>query len=108
MGFNIPEMLQKAQQVQQEVERMKAEAANVIVYGEAGGGMVKVKMNGNNQVLAVNVSKELLEEKDSEMIGDLLAAAFNNALRESQEKMRGELSKISGMMPNIPGLNLGF
>jgi len=108
MGFNIPEMLQKAQQVQQEVERMKAEAANVIVYGETGGGMVRVKMNGNNQVLAVNISKELLEEKDTEMIGDLLTAAFNNALKESQEKMRGELSKISGMLPNIPGLNLGY
>ena len=108
MGFNIQEMLQKAQQVQAEVERMKSEAANIIVTGTAGGDMVSIKMNGNNQVLNVNISKELIEEKDIEMIQDLLTGAFNNALREAQDKMKGEMSKLSGMMPNIPGLNLGL
>lgn len=108
MGFNIQEMLQKAQQVQSEIERMKTEAANIIVVGSAGGEMVSVKINGNNHVLAVNISKELIEEKDVEMLQDLLAAAFNNAVREAQDKMKGELSKLSGMLPNIPGLNLGL
>ncbi len=108
MGFNIQEMLQKAQQVQSEIERMKNEAANIIVTGTAGGEMVSVKMNGNNHVLNVSISKELIEEKDIEMLQDLLAAAFNNAVKEAQDKMKGEMSKLSGMLPNIPGMNLGL
>lgn len=107
MSFNIQEMLEKAKNVQQEVEKLKSQAANVIVTGEAGAGMVRVKMNGNNQVLEVKLSQELIDEKDIEMLQDLLVAAFNNAQRETQNQMRGELSKLSSMLPNIPGLNLG-
>ena len=107
MSFNIQEMLEKARNVQQEVEKLKTQAASVIVTAESGAGMVRLKMNGNNQVLEVKISPELIAENDIEMMQDLLVAAFNNALREVQEKMRGELSKLSSMLPNIPGLNLG-
>ena len=107
MSFNILEMLGKARNVQQEVEKLKSQAANVVVTAESGAGMVRVRMNGNNQVLEVKLSPELISENDVEMMQDLIVAAFNNAQKEVQEKMRGELSKLSSMLPNIPGLNLG-
>lgn len=107
MGFNISEMMEKARNVQAEVERIKSQSANVTAVGEAGGGMVTVKMNGNYQALEVKISPELIQEKDTEMLQDLIAGAINNATKQLAEKLKEELSKVSSMLPNIPGLNLG-
>ena len=49
MSFNIQEMLEKAKEMQQEVENMKAQAKKIVVTGESGAGMVSVKMNGGNR-----------------------------------------------------------
>ena len=105
MGFNIQEMLEKARNMQQEVDKLKQQAEAVIVEGEAGAGMVKVKMNGAKKALDVSISPELLEEKDPVMLQDLIVAAFNDAGDKAQDKMQGELSKLTSMLPNIPGFN---
>ncbi len=105
MNFNLSEMMEKARNVQQEVEKIKAQSANIIVVGQAGGGMVSVKMNGNYQAMEVKISPELIQEKDAEMIQALVVAAINNATKELAEKLKDELSKVSSLLPNIPGLD---
>ena len=62
MAFNIQEMLENAKNMQQEVDRIKAQAEAVTADGESGAGMVKVKMNGAKKVLDVIISPELIEE----------------------------------------------
>lgn len=106
MAFNIQEMLEKAKNMQQEVDRIKAQAEAVTADGESGAGMVKVKMNGAKKVLDVIISPELIEEKDITMLQDLIVAAVNDAGTKVEDKMQGELSRLTSMLPNIPGLNL--
>ncbi|MDD3125439.1 MAG: YbaB/EbfC family nucleoid-associated protein [Candidatus Kapabacteria bacterium] len=105
MSFNIQEMLEKAKVMQQEVENMKAQAKKIVVTGESGAGMVSVKMNGGNQVLAVTISPEVIDNNDVTMLQDLLVAAFNNAQKAVQDQMQAEVAKLSSKLPNIPGLN---
>lgn len=101
-------MLEQAQKVQQEIERIKSQANQMIVTEDSGGGMVKVTMNGATEVLEMKISKEIVNPDDIEMLEDLIVAAMNKAIKSSQKVVADEMSKVSGMLPNIPGLNLGF
>lgn len=108
MSFNFSELMEKAKNLQQEVVKIKEQSANITATGEAGGGMVSVKMNGNHQCLEVKISPELLQENDVEMLQDLIRGAITNATTQIADKLRDELSKVSNMMPNIPGMDLGI
>lgn len=108
MSFNFSELMERAKNLQQEVVKIKEQSANITAVGEAGGGMVSVKMNGNHQCLEVKISPELIQENDVEMLQDLIRGAITNATTQIADKLRDELSKVSSMMPNIPGMDLGI
>jgi DNA-binding YbaB/EbfC family protein len=87
-------------QVQQDLE-------SKTVVAETGGGMVKVTANGRQQIVKIHIEKEVIDPGDSEMLEDLILAATNKALADSAAMARDEMAKAtSGMLPNIPGLNL--
>ena len=69
----------------------------------SGGGMVKVVANGRQQVVSIQIEKEVVDPEDVEMLQDLILAAVNDALAKSQEMVSEEMSKLTGGM-NIPGL----
>lgn len=108
MKMDLQGMLAQAQKMQEEMERMKDEVAKKTVTAEAGGGMIKVTVNGANQVLAIKIQKDAVDPNDVEMLEDLVVAAVNKALNEVQEIAAKEMDKLNGMLPNIPGLNLPF
>ncbi len=108
MKMNMQDMLQQAQKVQQEMERIKEEVAQKTVTSEAGGGMVKVTMTGANEVKSIKIDPEAVDPNDVEMLEDIIAAAVNKAAKDAQDMANEEMQKVSGMLPNIPGLNLGF
>jgi hypothetical protein len=108
MKFDIQNMLAQAQKLQQEMERIKTETRNKIVEVESGGGMVSIRMNGANEVLSLKITKEIINPEDPEMLEDLIVAAVNKAIKASSDLSADEMSKVSGMLPNIPGLNLNF
>ena len=91
-----PKQLMK--QVQQMQEQMQQRMAELRVEGSAGGGMVKVTMNGNKEVLSVSIDKEAVDPNDVEMLQDLVVAAVNEAARKVDEEMQGQLGAMTGGM----------
>lgn len=108
MKFNMQDMMQKVQQMQQEAEKIKNEVTNRGVTADSGGGMVTVTMTGGHELRSIKISKELINPDDPEMLEDLIVAAVNKASKEADEMVAQEMNKITGMMPNIPGLNLNM
>ena len=74
-----------------------------MVEATAGGGMVKVVANGKHQILSIQIEKEVVDPEDVEMLQDLIIAAVNEALEQSQEMVSAEMNKLTGGL-NIPGL----
>lgn len=108
MKFDMQSMMEQAQKMQQEMAKAKEEINKKEVSGESGGGMVKVRMSGSNRLLALKIDKEIVDPNDTEMLEDLIIAAVNNAGDNAQRMIEEEMGKLSGMLPNIPGLNLGM
>lgn len=108
MKLDMQAMLQQAQKMQQEMARIKEEAKNKSIIAESGGGMVKVTMSGNQEILKIKISKEVVNTDDIEMLEDLIVAAVNKATHDTARLIQDEMGKLGGMLPNIPGLNLGL
>jgi len=108
MKFDLQSLLGQAQKIQEEIQKIKNELADKTVTGESGGGMVSVTMNGANKVISVRIAKELVNPNEVEILEDLIVAAINIASEKAAELAAAEMSKATGMLPNIPGFNLGL
>ncbi len=96
-------MMKQAQKLQAKMQRLQEEMAEKTVETTSGGGMVKVVASGKQQVLSIQIEKEVVDPDDVEMLEDLILAAVNDALLKSQEMVTQEMSKLTGGL-NIPGL----
>ena len=96
-------LMKQAQQLQEKMLKLQGDMENKTVESTAGGGMVKVVANGKQQVVSLELEKEVIDPDESEMLQDLIIAAINDALSKSQEMVSGEMGKLTGGM-NIPGL----
>ena len=99
----MKDLMKKAQKMQQDLAKAQEELANKIVEGSAGGGMVKVEMNGKNQIVSLKIDKEVVDPEDVEMLEDLIIAAINEAQEKITQTSQDELSKLTGGI-NIPGM----
>ena len=106
MKGNIAGLMQQAQKMQQDMQRAQEELASLEVTGQAGGGMVRVTMNGKHAVRKVEIDASLSD--DIEMLEDLVAAATNDAVNRvvtaTQEKMAG----VTAGMQLPPGMKFPF
>lgn len=96
-------MMKQAQKLQNKMMKLQEELGERTVEASSGGGMIKVVANGKQQVVSVNIEKEVVDPDDVEMLEDLIIAAVNEALGKAQEMVSGEMSKLTGGL-NIPGL----
>ena len=103
---NMSKLLKQAQSVQQEIEKVQNQLSDMIIEGESGGGMVKVKVNGKQEVLELNIDKTTMEE-DKEVIEDLIVSALNKALSKAQIDSQEKMNSVAGGMMSglkIPGM----
>ena len=99
-------MIKKAQELQGQMEKAQSELNLIEVEGQAGGGLVKTLVNGQKEILSLNIDPEILNE-DKEMIEDMIVAAINqglqNAGKAADEKMNSITGGVMGKM-KIPGM----
>jgi DNA-binding YbaB/EbfC family protein len=107
---NMMGMMKQLQKVQEKIAQVQEGLESKTVIGESGGGMVKVTANGKQQIVKIEIDKEVVNPSDIEMLEDLVLAATNKALQDAGKMAQEEMAKAtSGMLPNIPGLGIpGF
>lgn len=98
----LTEALKKAQQVQEGAKKLQEELEQMEIEGEAGGGLVKVVMSGNQEPRRVEISPDVLSE-GAEVLSDLVTAAMKDAYNRSTATMREKMEDLTGGL-NLPGL----
>ncbi len=107
MRGNIGNLLKQAQQMQENMQKAQAQAAALSATGEAGGGMVKVTLNGKHQATRVQIEQALMGY-DREMLEDLLVAAINDATARIDAAVQEKMSGVMAGMQLPPGMKLPF
>lgn len=95
-GFN--QILQQAKKMQDRLVKLQEEMGDKTVEAQSGGGMVACVVNGRQEIVSLKISPEVLEEKDNELLEDLVMAAVNEGLDRSREMVQEEMSKVTGGM----------
>ena len=95
-------LMKQAQQMQDNIKKAQEELAFIDVQGESGSGLVKVTMTCKHEVKRVEIDPSLLAD-DKDMLEDLVAAAFNAALRKAEETTEAKMGKLTAGMPGLPG-----
>ena len=98
-------LMKQAQAMQENLKKAQEELAFVEVTGESGSGLVKVLMTCKHDVKRITIAPSLLAD-DKDMLEDLVAAAFNDAVRKAAETSEAKMSKLTAGLP--PGLKLPF
>jgi hypothetical protein len=96
-------MLQQAQKLQSKLAKAQEELSNVTVEASSGGGAVKVSINGQQKILSVKISPEVVDHDDVELLEDLVLTAVSEAIAKSQEAAAEHLGGLTGGL-KIPGL----
>jgi DNA-binding YbaB/EbfC family protein len=107
MRGNIGNMMKQAQALQENMKKAQAEIAQMEITGESGGGMVKITINGRHEARRVQIEPTLLTE-EREMLEDLLAAAFNDAVHKLEAASQGKMASLMGGLQLPPGMKLPF
>ena len=107
MKGQLAGLMQQAQKMQENMKRLQDELAQIEVEGQAGAGMVKVVMTCKNQVRRVSIDPSLVSD-DKDMLEDLVAAAFNDAVRRAEETSQQKMASMTAGLPLPPGFKLPF
>ena len=107
----IANLMQALPRIQEEVGKLQQRMGQLVAEGDAGAGMVKVRVNGRYEVLAVQLTDEALKDNDREMLEDLIKAATNQAVNKVRQLVADETAKMAtglgvppGMGLNLPGM----
>lgn len=106
--FDFMSIMNKVKEAQGKIKEAQAKLVHLTAEGESGAGLVKVNVNGHRKIISISMDDSIVNLADKEMLSDLVVAATNKALESIEFKIKEELkSATDGMMPNIPGMDLG-
>ena len=103
MGMQMNNLVKQAQSMQNKIAKLQEELAGYEVIGTSGGGMVTAKVNGKQEIVSLEIKKEVVNPDDVEMLQDLVVAAIKEAFKKASEHSQNEMNKITGGL-SIPGL----
>ena len=95
-GANLNQLMKQAQKMQQDMERVQEEIQSMTEEATAGGGVVKVVVNGNHEIVSLTIDPAAVDPEDVEMLQDLIIAACNEASRKIEETADAKKSQIAG------------
>ena len=100
---NMNAMLRQAQKMQEDMSALQEDLENREYNISAGGGMVKILINGKKEIKDITIAPEIVDPDDIETLQDILIAGVNEAIGRVEKEAQEEMSKITGAM-NLPGL----
>ena len=95
---NMQQLARQAQMLQQQISQLQENLDKREFEATAGGGMVRAKVNGEREVLELEIKPEAIDPNDVEMLQDMIVAALNEALKNAHETVENEMSKLTGGM----------
>ena len=101
--MDMNKLMQQAQEMQEQLQKVQEEAKNETVEATAGGGMVTVTANGAGEIVEIKIAKEAIDPDDPEMLADLVLAAVNEALRSAQRLVESKVGPLMGGL-GLPGM----
>ena len=104
---NLGKMMKQAQELQGRMADLQEQLAQLEITG-AAGGMVEVTLNGKGEARKFKIDPAAVNAEDTEMLEDLLLAAFNDAKSKQEQAMREKMSALTGGLPLPPGMALPF
>jgi DNA-binding YbaB/EbfC family protein len=107
MKADIGQLMKQAQRMQAQMQKAQEEAGTMEVEGEAGGGLVKLRMSCRHEVRALQIDPVLLGD-DRDMLEDVLIAAFNDALRKAERAVQEKMAGVTAGLGLPPGMKLPF
>ena len=105
-GQNMNAMLRQAQKMQEDMAALQEDLDSREYDISAGGGMVKLKINGKKEVLSIDISPDIVDPDDVETLADIITAAVNEGIKRVDETNSAEMAKITGGMGGmgLPGM----
>jgi len=103
LGFNMQQMMKQAKMMQKKMLEVQEELKNMEFEASAGGGAVRVKVNGDQEVLQIKLDAGMIDEGDLDMVEDMVMVAVNDALKQSKDEAKNRMAGLTGGM-SIPGL----
>jgi len=107
MKNQLAGLMKQAQAMQDNLRKTQEELASIEVEGQSGAGLVKVTMTCKHDVKRVVIDPSLFDD-DRDMLEDLVAAAFNDAVRRAEQVSQEKLGKVTAGMPLPPGMKMPF
>ena len=101
-------MLKQAQELQKKMADAQKKVEELEAEGTSGGGLVKVKINGKNITMSINIDDSLILKDEKEILEDLIVAALNDARENVQKKIAEEMNSLTGGLKLPPGMKLPF
>ena len=105
---NFNNMNKQAQDLQKKMAEAQEKVETLEAEGISGGGIVKITINGKNNVTSVNIDETAIDKNEKEILEDLIVAAFNDARDKIQRKIADEMSSLTGGIKLPPGMKLPF
>lgn len=103
-GPSMNDMLRQAQKMQEDMQAKQAELEAKEYEVSAGGGVVKIKINGKREILSIDLDPEIVDPDDIDTLSDIIVAGVNEAIKKVNADSDEEMKKITGPLGGLPGI----
>jgi len=104
--MDLKKMMKQAQEMQGRLQQMQEDLTSLEVEGQAGGGLVKVKLNGKLEAQSLKIDPSLIKPEEAEILEDLIVAAFQDAKGKAEAAVQAKMQEVTGGLSLPPGLKL--